>query len=117
MSTAEKKRFIFATGMDLTVALDVDLSKLTAELAHEINRFWTGADAVLAAADDDPIEAAARRAALVFLQHYLAYESIELAQRELDESEGWPPDRAHGITLAWCDVPSFDAADLERVRP
>lgn len=111
------KRFVFDAGMDLTVALDVDLSKLTADLAHEINRFWTGADAVLAAAGDDPIEAAARRAASVFLGDYLAYESIEHAQRELDESEGWPLDRGHGITLAWCVVPSLNSADLERSQP
>lgn len=47
-----KQRFKFSSGMDTTITIDVDTTVMTPELASEVNAFWSGAEEVLDASDD-----------------------------------------------------------------
>lgn len=117
---------------NFSVVLEVDLVKLTAELADEINSFWSGADDRLAAEGGDVVKAVIRLygANMIgllatdggssFSEGFGTAARIwtELMQKE----EGWPgadgtPTGAVGIRLVRADVviAGFDELELTEV--
>lgn len=106
-----KKRYKIDAGLDISITVEVDLDKLTPELAAEINGFWSGAKDVLKKSHGDIIIAAVRRAAPYLISPLLeGYNEIG-AQERLDESEGWPEN--HGIKLIDFEIPEFGACDVD----
>ncbi|HSX60232.1 MAG TPA: DUF2528 family protein [Tahibacter sp.] len=116
MSTIRRYTIVHdATGM--SIMLDVDLSKLTAELADEINRFWIEWEWRLDTHDGDVIAVVIKLAAQRFLALLLEDEDSRWAQHEFDRSEGWPPHGAHGIKLVDCDgLPVLDLDELSIIE-
>lgn len=110
-----KKRYKLAVGFgeEISVTVEVDHDVLTPELAKEINDFWTSADEVLAAANDDIVLAAVRRAGPYLIGAVLEGCNLYGAQKELDEAEGWPPRGAHGIKIVDFEIPDMGSVDLE----
>lgn len=104
------RRFKFSAGMDTTIVLDVDTSLMTEEMAQEVNNFWACAKEVLASADGDVIQAAARRAAPQLIMELINGWTPEHAAHLLGEQEGWP--KEHGIKIVAADIPEFDAEHL-----
>lgn len=104
-----KRRFKLEAGFDLSVTVEVDMDKLTPELATEINSFWSGADDVLGAADGDVVLAAVLRSGPYLMGAVLQGYNEFGAQKELDESEGWPPNGEHGIRIIDFEIPDMDA--------
>jgi hypothetical protein len=110
-----KKRYKLMAGWagEISVTVEVDHDVLTPEVAKEINDFWTSAEEVLAAANDDIVLAAVRRAAPYLIGAVLEGSNLRGAQAELDEAEGWPAKGAHGITIVDFEVPDMGSIDLE----
>lgn len=106
-----KKTYKFDAGFDISVTIEADTEKLTPEVAEEINSFWMGAKDVLRAANGDVTEAAVRWAASRFIRALLGGCSVQGAQAELENAEGWPDD--HGIKLLHFELPDFAADELE----
>ncbi|HHA2467504.1 DUF2528 family protein [Stenotrophomonas maltophilia] len=77
---------------DAEVTLDVDHRVLTIDLATQLNKFWTGAEERLEAADGDVVMAVVKMAAAEFLGWVLdVNQSLNVVgmQKEFDELEGW----------------------------
>lgn len=85
-----KKRFQLIADNDTSITLEIDTDKMTAELAKEVNNFWSGARYVLEASDGCVFQAVARRAASALLVMLIEGSSWEGAIYELSEREGWP---------------------------
>lgn len=96
---------------ELGVVLEVDHSVITIEMATEINNFWTGASARLAAADKDVVKAVIRIAARHLMWLLLEHRGAQsLAQRDFDREEGWP---GTGIKLLSHEgMPELDDEDF-----
>lgn len=107
------KKYKIEAGFDISITVDVDLNKLTPELAKEINDFWSGAEDILNKSDGNIIIAAVRRSAPYFISALLEGYNTKGAQSQLDESEGWPENGEHGITLVDYEVPDFGAYDVD----
>lgn len=110
-----KKRYKLMAGWagEISVTVEVDHDVLTPEVAKEINDFWTSAEEVLAAANDDIVLAAVRRAGPYLIGAVLEGSNLRGAQAELDEAEGWPAKGAHGIKIVDFEVPDMGSIDLE----
>lgn len=110
-----KTRYKLSAGWteEISVTVEVDLDLLTNQLAEEINNFWACADEVLAAAAGEIVLAAVRRAGPYLIGAVLEGKTIEGAQAELDEAEGWPTQGKHGIKIIDFEVPAMGSADLE----
>ena len=108
-----KKRYTLDSGMDTSITLEIDTSKITAEIAAEINTFMGGGKEVLIAANGDVFEAVARRSAgrLVRLLLEGFHEIGSVA--ELSEQEGWPDVANGGITIVDHEIPTLGATDFE----
>ncbi|HCT25311.1 MAG TPA: hypothetical protein DIW85_03750 [Stenotrophomonas sp.] len=100
---------------DAWVILEIDHAQLTPEVATQINAFWTGADARLAGADDNPVVAVIKMAAADFIGMVLDARGDLTSrgmQEEFDDQEGWPA--AHGVKLVdWDGRPDLDSALLQ----
>lgn len=108
------KVFKLLAGMDISITLQVNTDVMTGEVAAEVNAFWSGADAVLEAAEGDVIEAVARRAAPRLIHSLVDGWTKKHAVERLSDEEGWPSD--HGITIIDFDLPDWDAENLEVER-
>lgn len=102
---------------DTWVILEVDHDRLTPALASEINSFWSGKEARLADANDDPVKAVIKMAGGIFIAYVLdVFEGLNAygMQRGFDALEGWPPAGSHGIRLIeWQGRPDLDEYLLE----
>jgi hypothetical protein len=106
-----KKQYKIDAGFDISITVEVDLDKLTPELAAEINSFWSGSKDILAKSNGDIIVAAVRRSAPYLISPLLEGYNELGAQDRLDESEGWPEN--HGIKLIDFEIPEFGAYDVD----
>lgn len=115
------------------VTLEVDRSKLTVELATEINNFWGGNDDRADSMDGDMVKAVIKlygvRVIALMLQAGGANCSLDHRPagcvywtNAMQEEEGWPgasggPHGALGIRVIAADVeiPGFDECDLDEV--
>lgn len=112
-----KRRYRFRPEHDFDneIDLEIDFDLLTEELAAEINGFWTGSDARLAAADEDVRMAAAMHVAAVYMntgiqKDYNAYGM----HHELDNAEGFPPNTSEIFRILHYQRPEMiGAEDLE----
>ncbi len=105
------RSFKVENGFDLSITLDIDTAILTPEYAHEVARFWSSKDEVLAASDNDDYQAVARYAASWLWGYLLEGYNEAGALRHLHEQEGWCfPGDSLGITIRSYDAPEFDAA-------
>lgn len=109
---ARLKRYKMTSGFDLSVTVEVDHDKLD-RFASEICNFWIGGEDVIEAADGDLVEAAIRLAGQFLLNILMDKKVNFLAQREFDDSEGWPPNGEHGIRIIDFEIPDPEAEDLE----
>ena len=112
-----KKRYILTSGMDTSITLEIDTTKMTAEYAAEVNGFWSGAADVLDASDDDVFQAVARRAAARLLGYLMDGYNEGGAVENLSEQEGWPDKDSIGIKIIDHEIPDLDATlfDVEEL--
>lgn len=83
--TANIKRFkIKDTWKDFEVTLEVNLDRLTAERAEQINSFWTGAEDRQDEEGDDVVRAVIRMAG-----HEVMCELLEDRGADFDDSDRW----------------------------
>ena len=108
-----KKRYALTSGMDTSITLEIDTTKMTAEYAADVNGFWSGAVEVLGAAGGDIFQAVARRAAGRLLGYLLDGYNERGAVEVLSEQEGWPDKDHIGITIIDHEIPNLDAAMFE----
>lgn len=108
-----KKIYEISAGFDIELTLEVDLDKLTPELATEINNFWSGSDDVLAAANGDVIEAAVRRAAPILIHAALDGWNANGMISQFENREGWPDVDQIGIRVLSFQIPDIDAYSLD----
>jgi len=104
-----KKYDISIPDNDIWVVVSIDTDIITEELAEEINNFWTSANEILDASDDDIYQAVARRASQNFFISLLNGYNEYSAHEELCEAEGWPPETKEGIKLISYAIPDFSA--------
>jgi len=115
---------------NFSVVLEVDLDKLTPELADEVNTFWGGAEDRLESEEGDVVKAVIRLygSTLIALLAadggaYLSPNRVpgccEAWTQTMQNEEGWPgadgtPHGALGIRLVQADVqiPGFDDLEL-----
>lgn len=120
---------------NFSVVLEVDLDKLTPELAEQINNFRGSAEDHLEAEDGDVVRAVIRlygsHMIALLVEDGGAYLSpsrvpglCEAWTKKMQEEEGWPggdgtPHGALGIRLLQADVqiPGFDDLELSEVAP
>lgn len=102
-----KKQFELIADNDTGITLEIDTDKMTAELAKEVNSFWSGAAHVLEASDGCVFQAVARRAAGALLIMLIEGSSPEGAIKELSEREGWPGGDM-GITIIDHETPDLE---------
>lgn len=109
-----KKHYeVEVNSFDLSITLEIDTTKMTAEIAAQVNGFWAGAESVLESSDGDIFQAVARRAAWP-LMHYLLVGYHETgAVEELSEQEGWPDKDHIGITIIDHVIPDLDPTMYE----
>ena len=112
-----KKRYLLTSGMDTSITLEIDTTKMTAEYAADVNGFWSGAEDVLDASDGDIFQAVARRAAGRLLGYLLDGYNEPGAVETLSEQEGWPDKDHIGITIIDHEIPDLDATlfDVEEL--
>ncbi|MBF8766703.1 DUF2528 family protein [Pseudomonas putida] len=130
------KRFKIAeTEKDFEVTLEVDLNRLTAERAQQINSFWTGAEDRLDEEGEDVIRTVIRLAGHEIICRMLRDGGADFGDgnswlcdsvsKELHDSEGWggqvPWDNYGwcGIRVVGADVtmPCFEDMTLSEVTP
>lgn len=104
-----KKRYKLESGMDTGITLEIDTTKMTAEIAGLVNEFWSGAESVLDASEGDVFQAVARRAAGPLLGYLLDGYHARGAVEVLAEQEGWPSREHLGITIIDHDFPDLEA--------
>lgn len=107
-----KRRFILSSGLDTSIELEIDLAKLTPELATEINDYFANDAVILTLCGGDPIQAVARRAAQALLQDLRNGLDKREALSELVAIDGWP-DSDLGIEIIDYEIPSIDADEFE----
>jgi len=111
-----KKQFSLSSGMDVSIVLQIDTEKLTAEVAKEINEFWSGADSVLDAAGGCVFTAVARRATGPLLGYLMEGYNPTGAVFKLSQQEGWPDSETIGITILDHEIPDFSADTLDVIE-
>lgn len=108
-----KKIYQIAAGFDVELTLEVDLEKMTSEIATEINNFWSGSEDVLAASNGDVIEAAIRRAAPILIHAAIdGWNAIGMIN-QFNYLEGWPDVDQLGIRVLSFQIPDIDAVSLD----
>lgn len=107
-----KKKFKLESGMDISITLEIDTDKMTADLAKEINDFWNGSEDVLDASDGCIFQAVARRAAGPLLSFLMDGYHETGAVMQLSEQEGWPGENI-GITIIDHEIPCFDSDSFD----
>jgi hypothetical protein len=105
--------FKLEAGLDTSITLKIDTSKVTPESAADTVNLWYGYKDVLRAADGDMIQAYARWAAAPLIQLLVDGYTGEGAVLSLATEEGWPPAEEIGITIVDSDLPDLNAAFLE----
>ena len=108
-----KKIYEISVGPDIELTLEVDLDKLTPELATEINNFWSGSDDVMSASNGDVIEAAVRRAAPILIHAALDGWNANGMINQFENREGWPDVDQLGIRVLSFQIPDIDAYSLD----
>lgn len=114
MTTENIKRFkVKDTWKDFEVVLEVDLNRLTAERAQQINSFWTSAEDRLDEEDGDVVRAVIRLAGHEVMCDLLEDRgadfgdadgwNCEQTTRKLHESEGWGG-IGDGDGFGWCGI-------------
>lgn len=114
MTTANIKRFkVKDTWKDFEVVLEVDLDRLTAERAQQINSFWTSAEDRLDEEDGDVVRTVIRLAGHEVMCEILEDRgadfgdadrwNCEQTTRKLHEGEGWGGD-GDGDGFGWCGI-------------
>lgn len=112
--TAPKHRiFKLEAGLDTSITLKIDLTKVTPESAAETVNFWSGYKDVLRAADGDMIQAYARWASAPLIRLLVDGYTCEGAVLSLASEEGWPPPQEIGITIVDNELPDLNAAYLD----
>lgn len=114
-----KRRFRLESGLDTSITLEIDTSKITEDLAAQINGFWSGDEDVLNASDGDVIQAVARQAAGPLLWLLTEGFNNRAAVKSLSKSEGWPEDETLGISIVDYEIPDFsaDAFEVREIFP
>lgn len=112
---------------DYEVTIDVDNSKLTPALAHEINNFWHGSTDRLEAENGDPVAAVVRFAGACLINEMLSVGGADFSESNteagnywtnwLGEQEGWPSATDSGIrcVAATVEVTDFDYLELKKL--
>lgn len=108
-----KRRYRLESGMDTSITLEIDTTKITPELAEEINGFWSSADEVLRESNGDIVEAVARRAAGPLLWFLIDGWNKQGAVDQLSKSEGWPDAEHIGISITDYDIPDLSADQFD----
>lgn len=125
------KRYRVETGFtDYSVDLEVDHDKLNADLARQINGFWSGDSDRLNEEDGDEVRAVIRFFGVGVIRHLLAdggnffgqsrRDAGQIYSEEMREEEGWggedgTPFGYCGIRVigADCETPDYDSVTLE----
>lgn len=118
---------------EMFVVLQVDMNKLKAELATEINTFWGDAEHRLFSEDGDVVKAVIRMYGSRLMRMMLAEGGCSITATRsplaaqiwtvaMQAEEGWPgpdgtPSGAIGIQVieAQVEIPGFDGVELEEV--
>lgn len=115
------------TWKDYEVTIEVDHSKLTQELANEINDFWHGSEDRLEAENGDPVAAVVRFAGACLMNEMLSHGGADFAESNseagtywtdwLGNQEGWPTAKDNGIrcVAACVEVADFDNLELKKI--
>ena len=112
--TANIKRFkIKDTWKDFEVTLEVNLDRLTAERAEQINSFWTGAEDRQDEEGDDVVRAVIRMAGYEVMCELLEDRGADFddsdrwncqrTTKQLHDREGWGGE-AEGDGFGWCGI-------------
>ncbi|AGZ37602.1 MAG: DUF2528 family protein [Pseudomonas sp.] len=130
------KRFkVKDTWKDFEVVLEVDLNRLTAERAQQINSFWTSAEDRLDEENGDVVLTVIRLAGLEVMCEILEDRGADFGDsdrwncqqttKKLHESEGWGGE-GDGDGFGWCgirvvgaevDIPCFEDVAVSEVTP
>ncbi len=109
------KKFKLDCGIDMSITLVIDADKMTAEIAKEVNDFWSGSEDVLSASGGCVYQAVARRAAGPLLGFLMDDYNARGAVDMLSKQEGWPQENI-GITITDHEIPCFDPDMLDVVE-
>jgi hypothetical protein len=89
----------------ISIVLEIDSDIMGAQLATEINDFWSGADVVLAVSVGDIYQAVARRAFAPLMHFLMDGYSEDGAIKQLDNQEGWT---SFGMKILEYEIPDMD---------
>lgn len=120
-----KKYKVSDTFSNAEIRLEVDHSKLTPELAAEINKFWSGSKYRADQEEGDPVRAVIRLAGVTLIKEMLAAGGADFSECNdesrlywssyLSTQEGWPAQDSIGIRVIEASeifVPDFETVEL-----